>query len=540
MAKAATKGQTPVWWRDLNKNEVKAAVFVYWEAKTDAIVVISEIKGFPLPKLSSSGDFITYLSEQLEEQLTNSEFWAKVANPPIELATIYATRAYGSEKVNAALAGLAWIQVATQALEEKATPIIPIVSAIEALPADATVEEFTKVLSSATAESLKMQPTQSNDAILTKVLDIWMKKLIGKGLSDLNGPYVLEMGLSRANQQYIWAPSMMPTQTIDRAARSSRGWSFPQDDAPTFQDANNRHAVAYFEDGLTQEALREGVMQLNPRTADVWRLVTATILESWGEGEREPPRVWLDARQLCDAMGFKKHHKGGHRPENVAIAARALVDLERFHITIPYGARQYPADANGKRKAVTVQARAQHRVLAVMGKEEIKQLFGAEWLPLRWLVTAGEWIKSYPREQFAPLFRALVELPGTYTPDLWAKALGTELVWQYRQDEGKRQTQRVETMLKQACVLEEARAEKNKARARDNFEKALDALQKHGVCTAWEYNSPDIDRVEATQRGWFDLWLQTRVVVTPPPEVTKALEGVAVTKKRHRRRLKTT
>ena len=540
MAKAATKGQTPVWWRDLNKNEVKAAVFVYWEAKTDAIVVISEIKGFPLPKLSSSGDFITYLSEQLEEQLTNSEFWAKVANPPIELATIYATRAYGSEKVNAALAGLAWIQVATQALEEKATPIIPIVSAIEALPADATVEEFTKVLSSATAESLKMQPTQSNDAILTKVLDIWIKKLIGKGLSDLNGPYVLGMGLSRANQQYIWAPSMMPTQTIDRAARSSRGWSFPQDDAPTFQDANNRHAVAYFEDGLTQEALREGVMQLNPRTADVWRLVTATILESWGEGEREPPRVWLDARQLCDAMGFKKHHKGGHRPENVAIAARALVDLERFHITIPYGARQYPADANGKRKAVTVQARAQHRVLAVMGKEEIKQLFGAEWLPLRWLVTAGEWIKSYPREQFAPLFRALVELPGTYTPDLWAKALGTELVWQYRQDEGKRQTQRVETMLRQACVLEEARAEKNKGRARDNFEKALDALQKHGVCTAWEYNSPDIDRVEATQRGWFDLWLQTRVIVTPPPEVTKALEGVAATKKRHRRRLKTT
>lgn len=338
--------------------------------------------------------------------------------------------------------------------------------------------------------------------------------------------------------QYSYALTMMPAQTVDRAARGIGGWSFPQDDAPTFEDANNKHAVTYFQDGLTQEALRESVMHLNPRTADVWRLCTATILESWGEGEREPPRVWLDARQLCDTMGFKKHHKGGHHAKNVAVAARALVDLERFHITIPSGARQYPEDAKGKRKATTVEARSRHRVLAVMAKEEVKQLFDAEWLPMRWQVTAGDWIKAYPRNQFAPLFRALVELPGAYTPDLWAKAIGTELVWQYRQDEGKKQTQRVETMLKQACILDEVRQEKNKGRARDNFEKALDALQKYGICTGWEYNSADFDRIENTQRGWFDVWLQARVVVTPPLEVTKALTSVAKAKRQHRRRLK--
>lgn len=358
-------------------------------------------------------------------------------------------------------------------------------------------------------------------------------------LSDHAEVQASDMELLKAEHpQHIWALSMMPSQTIDRAARGMRGWAFPLDDAPTFEDANNKHTVTYFADGLTQEALREGVMQLNPRTADVWRLCTATILELWGEGEREPPRVWLDARELCDTMGFKKHHKGGHRPENVAVAARSLVDLERFYITIPYGAKQYPEDANGKRKATTVQARARHRVLAVMGKEETKQLFDTEWLPLRWLVTAGEWIKAYPREQFAPLFRALVELPGTYTPDLWAKAIGTELIWQYRQDEGKVQKQRVETMLRQACVLDEARQEKNKKRTRDSFEKALDTLQKHGVCTAWEYNGADIDHVETTPKGWFNLWLQARVIVTPPLEVTKALANVAKTKKQYRRRVK--
>jgi hypothetical protein len=357
-------------------------------------------------------------------------------------------------------------------------------------------------------------------------------------LPDHAGVQAAGMEIRPRTPEHIWALSMMPAQTVDRAARGKRGWAFPIDDAPTFQDANNKHAVTYFADGVTLEALREGVMQLNPRTADVWRLATAAILEAWGRGEKEPPRVWLDARQLCDAMGFKKHHKGGHRPENVAIAARALVDLERFHITIPYGAKQYPEGTNGKRKQTTIQARARHRVLAIMAKEEAKQLFDDEYLPLRWLVTAGEWIKAYPREQFAPLFRALVELPGTYTPDLWAKALGTELVWQYRQDEGKVQVQRVETMLRQACVLDEARAEKNKGRARDNFEKAMDALQKYGVCTGWEYNGADIDQVEAKQKGWFDLWLQARVTVTPPAEVTKALERVAKTKKQYRKRAK--
>lgn len=355
--------------------------------------------------------------------------------------------------------------------------------------------------------------------------------------SDHTGVHAPNMEIRPRTPEHIWALSMMPAQTVDRAARGTRGWAFPIDDAPTFQDANNKHAVTYFADGVTLEALREGVMQLNPRTADVWRLATAAILEAWGEGEKEPPRVWIDARQLCDAMGFKKHHRGGHHPKNVAIAARALVDLERFHVTIPYGAKQYP-ETNGKRKQTTIQARARHRVLAIMTKEEAKQLFDDEYLPLRWLVTAGEWIKAYPREQFAPLFRALVELPGTYTPDLWAKALGTELVWQYRQDEGRVQVQRVETMLRQACVLEEARAEKNKGRARDNFEKAMDALQEYGVCTGWEYNGADIDQVEAKQKGWFGLWLQARVIVTPPAEVTKALERVAKTKKQHRRRAK--
>lgn len=239
-------------------------------------------------------------------------------------------------------------------------------------------------------------------------------------------------------------------------------------------------------------------------------------------------------------MGFTKHHKGGHRRENIVIAARALSDLERFYITIPYGIKQYPADPKtGKRKPSTAEARGQYRVLAVLGKEEAKQLFDEEWLSLRWQVTAGDWIKAYPREQFAPLFRALVELPGTYTSDLWAKAIGTELTYQYRQDKGETKTQRVETMLRQAGVLESVREEKNKHRVRENFEKAMDTLEAHGVCESWEYHGGDYDEVEAAtkkRRGWFDVWLSARVIVTTPPEITKALKKTITAGKKHQRK----
>ena len=537
MAKEA-KNQNPKWWRDLPDNEYKVAAYAYMQASYEAHLAASKVMNEETisDTEGSRAKLLTAFADHLEPQLKDGPGLNDLENPPPLHATMYATRTYGLEKMREAILGLGWIEKITEHLREKNAPVAAIVSAVETLPDHADTEMLIQALMGALTQSLGMPKTHSNPAIIVATVDVWIKKLIGDGLSTHNELHATDMELFKA--EHFWTLSMMPTQTIDRAARGARGWSFPSDDAPSFEDANNQHGVTYFADGLKLEALREGVMQLNPRTADVWRLCTAAILESWDEGEKQPPRVWLDARQLCDAMGFKKHHKGGHRPENVAIAARALVDLERFYITVPYGAKQYPEDANGKRKAVTVKARSRQRVLAVMEKEEIKQLFNTEWLPLRWQVTAGDWIKAYPRNQFAPLFRALVELPGTYTPDLWAKAIGTELVWQYRQDEGKVQTQRVETMLKQACVFEEAYQDKNKGRARDNFEKALDKLQEHGVCVDWEYNGADIDRVDATQKGWFNLWLQARVIVRPPPGVVKVLENLVKVKRQHHRRLK--
>jgi hypothetical protein len=43
-------------------------------------------------------------------------------------------------------------------------------------------------------------------------------------------------------------------------------------------------------------------------------------------------------------------------------------------------------------------------------------------------------------------------------------------------------------MLKQAGILKRALSEKYRRRVRDNFENAMELLEKHGVCDIWNYN----------------------------------------------------
>jgi hypothetical protein len=323
------------------------------------------------------------------------------------------------------------------------------------------------------------------------------------------------------------AMSMKPAQTVDRAARGPKGWRYPKDEPPRYEDPRNAHIVEYYTEGVPLQALRESIEKLNPRSADVWRLVTAASLEAWQDGQLEPPSVWIDVRQLCGAMGYKKATHGGYKPEHVAEAARALKDLKSFRITIPLGERTYPEDPKtGKRKASRLEARRTYEVLMVPATDEVRNLFTSETLPMRWLIRPGEWIKGYPK-QFAPLYRALVELPAKGV-NVWAKAIGTELSWQYRQNGGEAKTLRVRTLLEQTDLLADLLDEsRNRGRARNNLENALDVLQREGVCKSWEYHPEDIDAVEREgRRGWFDVWLEARITVAPPDQITGALSSV--------------
>lgn len=357
----------------------------------------------------------------------------------------------------------------------------------------------------------------------------------------------LELDLDRAGLGIL---SMQPAQTIDRAARSPSGWLIAPDRLPRFNDPRSPLFVEYQRDGATAEALAEYVSGLNPRTADVWRLITARSLEAWQQGQDSPPSIWLDVREIAAAMGYKKHHRGGYKPEHLEEVARAIRDLDAFRLTLPLGTEIYqPAKAGSKRRAPEkLTAVRIHKVLEISTQDEVRNLFGDSW-PLRYELKPGAWIKNFPRT-YAPLFRALVELPAKAGASTWAKAIGTELAYQYRQNAKNSngvEKLKVRTMLERAVLLQEASASRNKGRMRTYFEEALDTLTAENVCAGWTYEPEDSDRLEAVAgvRGWFDVWLECRVLITTPDSITSELQATSDTAKKaqreqRRRRLRDT
>ncbi len=370
----------------------------------------------------------------------------------------------------------------------------------------------------------QLLPVERYDEIAAVSTTFWFKL-------DRRAPeWVLEVfGVSatpRANGdiEYLRSFSMQPAQTIDRALRSPSGWAYGEDASPTFKDPRSSFVVEYYQEGVQTEALRQAVMKLNPRRADVWRLITAASLEAWIDGQNAPEAIWVDVRDLLDVMGYQKAKHGGYKTEHRIEAASALVDLRNLHIVIPYGSEVYPIDpASGKRKPTRLEARRTYQVMLILATDELADMYGNTY-PMRWLVRPGEWIKGYPK-QFAKLYRALVQLPakrGTYS---WAKAIGTELSYQYKQDRrnGRVKTLKVATLLERACLMEEVVAMKNRRRARDYFEGSLDLLREIEVCSGWEYEGSDIDEVETRKRRWFETWLECRVKITAPEAVVDRL-----------------
>ncbi len=306
-------------------------------------------------------------------------------------------------------------------------------------------------------------------------------------------------------------------QSVDRAARGPESWAFSPFDYPRFVDGTNLHAIEYVSDRDPIDALQETVAALGPRTADVWRLITARTLEVASEG-MDVPAVWLDVKELLSAMGYKKATNGGYRPEQLQQVVQALRDLDSFWITVSHGTGVIE-HRGGRREKVEAQRR--YKVIATEAIDEMRNLFG-DRQPLRWKIKPGSWINDYPRE-FAPLFRRLVEMSAGTATEIWAKALGTELTYNYRSS--SRMVMKVQTLLERAGLMvkvDDWRASSNAWRAREYFDRAMDELQRLGVCERWEYDPQDAEAVErASKANKLGAWLRARVSVTSPPWVAR-------------------
>ena len=326
-----------------------------------------------------------------------------------------------------------------------------------------------------------------------------------------------------------YAPSSLPVKTGDRSLRRFASWKLTDAKKAIFVDPNqDGFNVIYLDESLNSEGnLQRALDMRRGRTPDVFRLVIAKVIQEWHASDKAP-YVWISVQELCGELGYREHVNGGYKPMHKFLVARALSDLMHLYVQCAPDTRDYTSN---DQKFVS----PEYRSLLEVKEKQGGTTFKGESLPDRWYVSLGDWIKEFPRNQFAPLFLSLVRIPGHDGYFQWTKDLGIELIWQYRQDKKAEKIQLVRTMLKQGGLLTQVLKASNRSRSRDYFEKAMDLLKQYGICTSWQYRKQDIDNVEAVPLNgpWFELWLETRVVITAPPEIASAMKQIARKQDRH-------
>lgn len=310
-----------------------------------------------------------------------------------------------------------------------------------------------------------------------------------------------------------------PGQEIDRATRGPHGW-----DAEALAYEHAGVLITYGDEGVPIDVARAELSEMDPRTSDVWRLLVAKTLESGRDDELVP--IEVQPGELALAMGFKKHHKGGMRAEDLVKCADAMTRLERLwlRVTVDVKSGVVP-DLPGERISAL---ETETKVIHVIRRGAARTVDGRR-IPRYWQVALGSWAKVWPRS-FAPLFRSLVELPANNATAVWAKQVGAELafLWGLRARDASAQRVTVRELLGNAMLLVEV----DKLRARgelgvavERFARTLDQLFEKGVHAGWAYDHADFERMTAAERTrrFFEVWMNAAVLVTPPEAVVQAL-----------------
>ncbi|MFC3919369.1 hypothetical protein ACFOUS_21940 [Deinococcus metalli] len=292
---------------------------------------------------------------------------------------------------------------------------------------------------------------------------------------------------------------------------------------------------------VAAKAAVEQVNRLDDRTADVWRVILWKASEKGISNSNFYTRIRIDTREVAQALGYKKHHKGGMKPEHLLEVHNALVHLERMKLYMTpdvKGTLEHTAGQTaGKRKKQQLTKAREEKVISVMAREVDRDLFGQE-CHMVWELALGDWVSFFPHS-YAPMFKALVELPSRSGVHKWAKRIGTELVLHYRQDVKGTKVKRLRwrTILDRAGLMhevDELRQSPSRSRITKYAEGALDALKEIGVVHDWQINPRDLARINdgLGKPGNFDTWLEAMVEITPPPEVLEILDTIPPRKRK--------
>jgi hypothetical protein len=272
-----------------------------------------------------------------------------------------------------------------------------------------------------------------------------------------------------------------------------------------------------------QKRMEELVMAMDDLTADVMDIVSVKWLckaEYWQDV------VDVTADDFLQMRGIQKHKSGtgrlgGYEEEQRREVSRHLCILSNTWITIiemeiielvygkkgPYRKRSKWA---GHSRAIVVSS--------VHGTIE------DDWegfKPYVWTVRPGDVFAKFlfgAGRQTALLAQRALEY-DPYRQKL-EKRLTRYLSYQWRIRQGSKsyfQPFTVKTLLK--AVGEEVNAT-DPIRTKRRLEKALNRLRKDGIIGSWRYEA-GIDESIVGKIGWWKEWLEWRVIIEPPKEVTE-------------------
>ncbi len=321
---------------------------------------------------------------------------------------------------------------------------------------------------------------------------------------------------STPQQPYLLTLANKPSVLIDRATRGPDGWN---DATLQYREAfEDGLTLNYFEENTGADTLRQQLQTLDPRTSDVWRLLTAKALEQDRTDLFTP--ITIKPGELARALGLKPHPNGSVRPKDLLRCTQSLFHLERLWLTLPDAA---PGDDEGSRQ----------RVLAVMARGRSRKVEGHS-VPSSWTLVLGNWAHYFPRS-FASIFRGLVELPANSATNLWAKQIGTELSYWLRETAGDLSTTRfipVQTLLLRASLMQDVldlREHKNQNRAVERFEAALELLGQLGLFNRWSYAARSAAALDLMQGKpeFFETWLTSQVELQVPEPFLRSIAELA-------------
>ncbi|WP_295815550.1 hypothetical protein [uncultured Deinococcus sp.] len=319
-----------------------------------------------------------------------------------------------------------------------------------------------------------------------------------------------------AAHPYLITLANKPSVLIDRATRGPDGWN---DATLQYREVFEEGLILnYYEENAGKDALRQQLMTLDPRTSDVWRLLTAKALEHDHDDLFTP--ITIKPGELARALGLKAHPNGSVRPKDLLRCTQSLFHLERLWLTLPDAG---PDDDEGTRQ----------RVLAVMARGRSRKIDGQS-VPSSWTIVLGDWAKYFPRS-FAPIFRGLVELPANSATNLWAKQIGTELSYWLRETANDATTIRfipVKTLLLRASLMQDVldlREHKNQNRAIERFEATLELLGTLGLHERWSYEARSSAAMDAVvgKPEFFETWLASLVELQVPEPFLRSIAELA-------------